>query len=269
MLRWIVLIVCLPFASLAASPSELERLHEALSTDELMEILSEEGIDQAEDLRAEMFPGRGGVGWLATTRQIYAPERLSQLFRAAFDASLADADVAPLLEFYDGETGALVSSLELDARRAIQSETVEAAARAAYDEIEGTGTERELLLNRFADLNDLIDRNVDGALNANLSFYRGLATGDAFDMTEDQMIQDVWGQEAEIREETTGWVFGYMTFAYDTLTDAQLQEYVDVTATKAGRDLNRALFAGFDAVFGDVSFELGAATGLFSLGDEL
>jgi hypothetical protein len=269
MLRLIACIVLFPGSLLAATADQLDRLHSVLQTDVLMEILSEEGHQQSEDLREEMFPGRGGVGWTTTIGQIYKPERLATLFRDAFNAELRNANVEPLLDFYEGDTGVLVAALEVEARRAIMSEEVEAAARAAYEDVRGTGSQREALLEEFADLNGLVDRNVAGALNANLAFYRGLATGDAFEMTEEQMLSDVWEQEAGIREDTIGWVFGYMTFAYETLDDEQLRTYVDLTATEAGRELNRALFAGFDAVFLDVSFALGAATARFSLGDEL
>ncbi len=269
MLRLLTVFLLLPMASWAASPAELSRLHAAIQTDVLMTILSEEGMEQAEELRADMFPGRGGVGWTAAVGRIYAPDRLSALFREAFDDALRDDDVEPLLDFYDSETGARVASLEVEARRAIMSDEVEAAARAAYEEIAGSGSEREALLEEFAELNDLIDRNVAGALNANLAFYRGLGTGEAFEMSEDEMLRDVWEQEASIRDDTTGWVFGYMTFAYEPLEDDDLRLYVEMTATKAGRDFNRALFAGFDAVFLDVSYALGAATAQFSLGDEL
>ena len=269
MLRLLSFIMLFPAALWAATPEELGRLHTALQTDVLMEILSEEGVEQSEDLRGEMFPGRGGFGWTATAKQIYAPERMTSLFRAAFDAELKDVDVLPLLDFYSSETGSRVAALEVQARRAIMSDDVEAAARAAYEDIEGRGSQREELLNEFADLNSLIDRNVAGALNANLAFYRGLGSGEGFEMTEDQMLREVWDQEASIRDDTSGWVFGYMAFAYEPLTDEQLRSYVDLTATDVGRDLNRALFAGFDAVFLDVSFALGAATARFSVGDEL
>ncbi|MEM9971010.1 MAG: DUF2059 domain-containing protein [Pseudomonadota bacterium] len=234
-----------------------------------MDILSEEGLEQAEELRDEMFPGRGGVGWTATVREIYAPDRLAELFRGAFDAALQEEEVRPLLQFYDSDVGARVAALEVEARRAIMSEEVEAAAKNAYRDIAGSGSEREALLEEFATLNDLIDRNVAGALNANLAFYRGLGSNGDFEMTEDDMLRDVWGQEAAIRDDTIEWIFGYMTFAYTTLSDEELQAYVDMTATDAGRNLNRALFAGFDAIFMDVSYALGAATGLFSIGDEL
>ena len=54
-------------------------------------------------------------------------------------------------------------------------------------------------------------------------------------MTEEQMLNEVWGQEPAIRDDTETWVFGYMTFAYETLSDRTLEAYVDLTATSEGR----------------------------------
>ncbi|MEM6385676.1 MAG: hypothetical protein AAF718_05510 [Pseudomonadota bacterium] len=269
MLRILIVTLCLPFGAWAASPGEVARLHDILQTDELMDILSEEGLMQSEALRDDMFPGRGGIGWTATVERIYAPERLGALFRSAFDKELETDDVGELLTFYQGDTGAQVATLEVSARRAIMSDEVEEAAIAAYQEIAGSGSAREALLDEFAEINGLVDRNVAGALNANLAFYRGLASGDGFEMDEASMLSDVWSQEEGIRDDTTEWIYGFMAFAYEPLSDDELRTYVDVTATRAGRDLNRALFAGFDAIFADVSFALGAAAADFSSGDEL
>lgn len=270
MLRaFVIALVLIPLAVFAASEDELDRLHEALASDALMRILSEEGILQAHDLRADMFPGRGGIGWDAIVGRIYDADRLGVTFRTAFDAALAGTDMTPLLEFYDSDTGASVARVEIEARRAIMSDDVEDAARSAYKDLRESGEPRVELLQEFADINQLVDRNVAGALNANLAFYRGLGSAEGFTMTEDQMLGEVWSREAEIREDTEGWVFGYMTFAYETLTDDQIRAYIDLSASEAGRDLNRALFAGFDAVFLDVSFEMGQATSRFSVGEEL
>ena len=148
------------------------------------------------------------------------------------------------------------------------SDDVEAAARSAYEALDPESDRAELLAE-FAAINDLVDRNVTGALNANLAFYRGLTSGEGFDMTEGEILDEVWGQEPEIRQDTTGWIFGYMTFAYETLSDDQLRAYIEMAESDAGKELNRALFAGFDAVFGDVSFEMGQATARFSVGDDI
>lgn len=269
MLKWLALAFSLPFAASAASPEELESLRASLATGEMMAILSEEGIAQSEDLREEMFPGRGGVAWRAVLDGVYATDRLEALFDEAFDAALDGEDVAPLLDFYGSELGARIASLEVQARRAIMSEDVEAAARNAWDALRDDGSPRVALLEEFERINELVERNVTGALNANLGFYQGLATGPGFDLSEDQILADVWGQEPQIREDTEGWIFGYMTLAYDGLSDEALRSYIEMSASEAGRDLNRALFAGFEAVFTDVSRALGAATARFSVGDEL
>ena len=266
----IALFFCLalPSMSLAATEEELDALHQALRTEELMVVLSDEGIAQSEELRDEMFPGRSQLGWRVMIASIYSPQRLETTFRAAFDTALQDVNVEPLLSFYAGE-GGRIAALELDARRAISSDDVEEAARQAFAELRVTDTDRVALLEEFAELNRLVDRNVAGALNANLAFFRGLGSGQGFEMPEDQIVNDVWAREAEIREDTEGWIFGYMTFAYEPLSDAQLQSYVDMTATDAGRALNRALFAGFDALFQSVSFDVGAAAAQYSMGDDL
>lgn len=270
MLRFLYLAAfVVPFAVQAANDVELEKLHQALSTDDLMAILSEEGVEQSDELRDSMLAGRSGVGWTIAVNRIYQTEKLKETFRDAFDDALQDTDITELLDFYSSETGSRISDVEIQARRAIMSEDVEEAARRAFDDMRESGSARVGLLEEFAEANQLIDRNVTGALNANLAFFRGLGTGDGFEMTEDQILTQVWSREAEIREDTEGWVFGYMTFAYDTLSDAQIQAYIDVSSTRAGRDMNRALFAGFDAVFLDVSYELGRATSQFSVGDEL
>lgn len=270
MFRWFIAIAfVIPVAAAAASEEDLDALHAALDTDALMVILSEEGIDQSNELREDMFPGRGGVGWNAVVGRIYDADRLYATFRDAFDSALTDADITPLLDFYRSDTGSRVARVEIEARRAIMSDDVEEAARNAYADLRDSNPSRVALLEEFADLNQLIDRNVAGALNANLAFYRGLGSAEGFTMTENQMLSEVWSREAEIREDTEGWVFGYMTFAYETLSDDDIRAYIYVTGTDAGRDLNRALFAGFDAVFLGVSYDMGKATSQFSVGDEL
>lgn len=270
MIRY-ALAFCLafPVASQAATEAELDALHAALRTDELMSILSEEGIEQSDSLRADMFPNSGVAGWRLVVTNIYATEKIGGLFREAFDEALADVDVAPLLAFYEDGAGDEIAALELEARRAISSDDVEEAAQRAFDDLSQTESRRLDLLRAFAERNKLIDRNVAGALNANVAFFRGLSTSEAFDLPEDQMLSDVWSQEEEIRADTTDWVFGYMTMAYQPLSDEKLQSYVDLSGTDAGRALNRALFAGFDALFNDVSYEIGAAAARFSIGDEL
>ena len=77
------------------------------------------------------------------------------------------------------------------------------------------------LLDRFAEANDLIEENVSGALNSNLAFYRGMSEGGAFtgaEMTEEEMLSEVWSQEDDIRAETAGWLYPFLMLAYESVS---------------------------------------------------
>ncbi len=76
-------------------------------------------------------------------------------------------------------------------------------------------------------------------------------------------------EEADIRDETEIWILSYLAMAYAPLSDEEIGEYIDFSETEAGRDLNRALFAGYDTVFEDVSRQLGRAAGAILAGQDL
>ena len=111
--------------------------------------------------------------------------------------------------------------------------------------------------------------NVAGGLTANLRFYRGLAEGGAIEMSEAEMLSEVWSQEAEVRADTEEWLMAYLLMAYAPLSDAEIAEYVALSGTPAGQELNRALFAGFDGMYADLSYALGLAVALQMKGEDL
>ena len=83
------------------------------------------------------------------------------------------------------------------------------------------------------------------------------------------MLATVWSREEQIRSDTTDWIGGYLTFAYERLSDDDLETYIALSETPAGRDLNRALFASFFAVFKRISFDLGQTASSFMVTEEL
>ena len=253
----------------AASKAELDRLFAAMRTEELLKIMSDEGIAEGDELREEMFGGQGDIGWGGALVTIYGHDQMIAEFREVFDAEMASSDIAPLLEFYGTDTGKRVARFEIEGRRAISDEAVETAAKQAHADLADENSERLDQLNTFITQNDLIELNVAGAMTSNLAFFQGMATGGGLDIGESEMLAMVWEREEEIRAETEGWVGAYLTFAYDRLSDEDLAQYIALSDTKAGRDLNRALFAGFFDVFKRISFDLGAATARFKQSDEL
>ncbi len=262
-----VALLALPAS--AANKAELDRLFEALGTAELLDIMRTEGLVQADELQTEMFPGRGGRSWHGLASAIYDTGDMAATFRVRFDEELAETDVTPLLEYFDSDAGSRIIELELSGRRALVDSDLEEAAREAYADLSQSGDPRVDQIQSFVDANDLIELNVMGAMNASLAFYRGLSDGGGFDMGEEQMLTEVWSQEPSIRDDTSTWLYAYLALAYRPVSDAALDTYVEVTSSPAGRDLNRALFAGFDDVFRDVSYGLGRAASRFMTSEEL
>ena len=74
-------------------------------------------------------------------------------------------------------------------------------------------------------------------------------------MTEDQILTDVWSQEADIRENTTDWLFSFLFMAYAPLDDADLEAYIAFSQTDAGETINRAMFDSFDELFTGINRE--------------
>ena len=119
------------------------------------------------------------------------------------------------------------------------------------------------------DSGDMIDRNVTAAMNSNFQFMRGMADGNALQMTEAEMLADVAQQQEEIAQDTRGWLYGYLLLAYSPLEDAELDRYIAFAQSDAGRSLNTALFEGFGTAYEDVSYALGRAVALNMVAEEL
>lgn len=252
---------------------EAQALSEALHLPELFDIMQDEGAAYGASLEEEMFPGTGGAGWTATVADIYAPDRLLQAFQPVFAEELlrTGADPAPMLAFFTSPLGQRVVTLEVSARRALLDPSVEEASRLKVEEMRAAGEPRMVLVETFVEVNDLVEANVIGGLNANYAFYRGLADAGAMgaDISEPEMIGDVWSQEEEIRAETDVWIHAYLALAYAPLSDEELQAYIDFSGLPEGRALNRALFAGYDRIFVEVSRQLGQAAGRLMASEDL
>lgn len=256
---------------LSETAPEVRGLLEAMGLYSILEVMAAEGVAGGPDMEAEMFPGQGGAAWSAVVAGIYSADRLAREFEAALPLErLTPEAVASLRAFYDTDLGQRVAAGELAARQSFLAPGVEETARDLATRRAAEGDPRIALLTEFIAVNDLIELNVSGALNSNFAFYRGLSEGGAFatPMPEDLMLAEVWGQEAEIRTDLTEWLFAYQTLAYEDLDDAEMQAYIDLTATEAGQALNAALFAGFADLFDAISYDLGQAAAHFIAGEE-
>ncbi|MEN8935421.1 MAG: hypothetical protein ABF245_10885, partial [Planktotalea arctica] len=65
--------------------------------------------------------------------------------------------------------------------------------------------------------------------------------------------------EEELRAETRDWLYGFLIMAYSPLEPGALETYTELVLTPEGGAMTRALFKGFDDMYGDISYALGLA----------
>jgi hypothetical protein len=176
-----------------------------------------------------------------------------------------------MLDFFTTEPGLTIAILEASARAAFLDQTVEDAAKETAAVAMGDQTPRYDLITRFIEANDLIETNVVSAMNANYAFYDGMIAGGAADgqMSQDDMLAQVWAQEPEIRNNTIEWVYSFLMMAYDPLPDADVEAYIAFSETVAGQQMNNAVFLAFDGMFSRISRDMGMAAAGYMVTDEL
>ncbi|MEI4470581.1 hypothetical protein [Frigidibacter sp. MR17.24] len=258
-------------ASVTVAADEVARLEALIAVPELLDLTREEGASYAEDVEAELFPGKGGASWIEEVRGLYDPARTGPVFDAAFRDVLAGRDTAPIAAFFGEGIGARAVPLEVSARRAMLDDDVEDDATLKAGNLMAARDPRFRSLGAFIEAGDLVEANVIGAMNANLAFWRGLSDGGAFPepMAEEDMLDKVTAQVEDIRSETRDWLFAYFALAYAPLGEGELAGYTAFTASAPGQALNAAVFAGFDAVFTDVSYRMGLAAAQRIAGQDL
>lgn len=256
-----------------AAASEVDEVMSVLRMPEMFSVLSAEGEEYGRELDENMLDGAGGANWADAVRQIYEPERLLPRFRTALEGALGGnaGRSDGVLDFFRSAFGQQATALEISARRALLDPDVEDASRLKLEELRAEEAPRLSLIEEFVSVNDLVESNVSSGLNANLAFYEGLRDAGAIgaEMSEDDMLAEVWSQEQAIREETSIWVHSYLTMAYAPLSDADLQQYTEVMRAADAKALNRAISEAYEVVFTDVSRQLGRAAGAVLAGQDL
>ena len=268
-----VLMVVQASAVMADRTADLDELARLMQFAETIEIIQVEGQSYGEVIAEDMLAGISADGWSAAVADIYDPVRMMALVRQGFDKELDKTDLAPLLRYFRSDAGREVIRLEISARRAFSDPDVEAAAK---QRLKTLTVEQADILQQVQTLiedSDLIEFNVAGTLNSSLMFYTGLYQGldpeTNAGVTEEEMLSDVWAQEEATRADTVSWLNAYMVTAYQPLPADQLEAYAAFYRSPEGRDLNRAIFAGFDRMFDEISYKLGLAVASYMRSEPL
>jgi hypothetical protein len=251
--------------------AKVDALLAALNMTDVIDIMRQEGLEYGTALATDMVSGGTSREWEMTVDDIYDPQSMLDDVRSTFAEAVVGGDIDAMLEFFTSDTGATIINLEVSARRAMLDDAVEEASIDAAAIQKMDETPLYLQVQDFVAANDLIESNVVGALNSSYAFYAGLIDGGAMPagVTHDTALQDVWSQEAGIRQSTTEWVYSFLLLAYQPLLDDELAAYIAFSETEAGQDLTAALFTSFDGMFEDISRALGLGVSRFMMTQEL
>lgn len=262
LVRWLsvtALLMSLGAAAQADDEGDVTRLIDLLGFRETVEIMREEGLNYGAEVGQEMLPEADTSAWQSTVARIYDADKMLALLAEDFRSELRNADLAPMLSYFGGAEGREIMRLELEARRSFLTDEAEAAAIEEYDALRDKDAEVIRQVEQIISDSDLVEFNVMGALNASLMFYRGLSDGGAYDVSEEDILSDVWAQEDETRRSSHEWLGAFLTLAYGSLDGDTLDRYAAFYRTPEGRELNRAIFATFDRMYEELSYLLGLA----------
>jgi hypothetical protein len=266
-----VLVLTLGSQGAMAQDADVDALVEALALDEIVTIMREEGLAYGEQIGVEMFGDMPPADWDEVVSNIYDAEWMEDEVRAALTEATGETDLGPIIEFFTTAPGADFIDLEVSARRAMLDEEVEQMAKEAAAVAIAENSPLFQQVERFVAANELIETNVVGAMNSTYAFFLGLKDGGGFpaDMSESDMLGDVWAQEPALRANTEEWVYSFLVMAYSPATPDDIEAYIAFSESESGQAANRLVFAAFDSMFDDISFALGRAAARFMATQEL
>lgn len=259
----LIFVMILPVMAWAQPVRTSDRVLDALKLDELLVILQTEAVDSGAELAGEGAPPRVMEAWRATLSRLNAPDRVAPKMRQVFADALTEDQADAALAFFGSRIGQELVALELAARQALNDPVVEADILSRFEEEADADSPRVEALERFIVINDLIDANVLGALNANAAFLQGMREGDPDGsrdgLSDAEILGEVWLQEPEIRASTEDWVRAFLFLAYQPISEQDLSAYIAFSESEPGQALNAALFRAFDLLFVGTSYQTGMA----------
>ena len=251
---------------------EAYRFFNALGIYDFLQIVAEESVLGADQIRAEFFPELAPEIWETEMRQLYAVEAMVSGFEAAWDDDALGPDTrSAILTFFESPLGGRIVAAEVAARAGMADPDIAEAARSALRLAQADNDPR---IDRFADFSaelGLVDRNVSAMMNAQLQFLTGLSDGGALQppMPEDALLSFIGSQAAELRSEAEDWLAAYQLMAYGSFDADEFRQFAELNTTGAGRALASAVFAAFDATFDAMQYELGQIAARYAVGDDI
>ncbi|MEM7318114.1 MAG: DUF2059 domain-containing protein [Pseudomonadota bacterium] len=269
MLRWVSACVGLVLSAMPAASNELlDQLTTVMRLDDVASILRQEGLEHGRNLDADMLGNSGGAYFTSGVSDIYSTDRIKQTIHDALADNMSAEQMQESAVFFASDLGQTIISLENSARQAYADPVIEEMAVERWAAL-GNDAPRRVLIEEYVAVNDLIERNVDGTLSSDFSFFKGVASVRGVIRDDQMLLAELWEQRDTVRTETEAWIYGFLLMAYQPLSDQEMRENIDFSATDTGQVLNDALFHGFRRLYDEIYFDLGQAVAQAMFASEL
>ncbi len=235
-----------------------DRLVSAMKLQETMEILAQEGRDQARDLGDALLDDAGGDYFASQVAEMYDPVWMRIQISDSLSNGMSQSQIEQAAIFFESDLGQTVVSLENSARQAMSDDTIDEMAQQNYATSDKGGTFYRLV-DEYVQVNNLVEQNAQTSFNSNYAFARGLANGRDQLREKEWLLDNLLSSDEKAREETVTWVYSFLLLAYQPLSEAELRENIAFSRTEAGRTLNQSLFEAYDRMMVEITFNLGEA----------
>ena len=274
-MRTIFLSLITFFFLIATGHSEdkvlIERLYSTLRINEILSILSEEGISSGE----LMADGQGGLspstGWTERLEEIYSVNKMDKDLRQFFNNVANLKQVKNALDFFETSLGKKITEKEISARLLLEDQRLKSATTIFVKKLKVEQPDIIKLYEKLIDANDHLENNISGIMNSNLAFYRGFASvpkNDGDTLSEDEILRIVMNDQERIRKEVEQWLINFSSVAYESLSKSDLYRYISLSRSPGGLFLNKVINQSLEAVFESQSFNLGRTTAEFLQKDD-
>lgn len=249
-MRALVLAVLLNCAAVGAwAQDAVDQLFDASGMPALIAAFAEDSRLGARALDDSFLRGQGGDIFADTIDRLHDRDRLTETIRAGVRARLDPSVAAQALSFVDSEMGQRIARLEVEARQAMSSDEVEAAALAAAQR---AGEDIVAMI----ELRNLSERNADISFNAQVAFWAGVAaTAPDFD------VPDMDAQREGITTRSRDWVTGYYMLVASAFEEDDLATYTAFWDTEVGEAWDNAVSEALEEMYTELSFATGQAVG--------
>jgi hypothetical protein len=251
-MRFLIIWMCLWFGvgvGAHAQTAMYDKLYTALHLNDIVEIIRDEGIDEANTMAKIYLNSQGQIETFGNDIDtLYNLTNLSTFVLDGMSSRLTENDAEVALVFYNGLLGAKIARLEASARLAISDSAVESMSIEIANSAGSQASERYKVLKKNMEQLDLVEHNMKGAFASQYGFLTELSKAADINLSQDQILSMLSGSEEELREEVSAWLMGYSYMAYQPLNDDDLQLYLDFLVSPSGKALNEALFGVFNAL---------------------